>query len=262
MRYALILILLAVGCPNPQQARGDDAPAAKPQETYAEAVARNEALLVKVAAEAKARDEEAAKVAAERDVKVHDSLKGVSETVGNTNSELSAIAEQLRATNTTLKTFADEWRSWRDAEREPSFSIPPIHIDAPPPVDADKKTVSIDGKSVDLEAYIKKWYRPNRGFHDPDDGQVLSEHLVAHGVAAEDVAGMNYATQHVLHIAIHLQEKAEGTPPPKAAPKVAVATPKFKAKSTTVYRGTVQNCPNGQCPLQRQATVYFKGRRR
>jgi len=219
MRYLLFLAMLALfGCgPGPKSAKADDKTAAPKKETYTAAIQRFEA-----------------------------TVSGLSATLGNNNAELDAVKGELSAVKAdvnAIKAGVAEIKSLLTVDTEISVEVP--KVESPP---AEPDAVTINGKSENLAAFIKKWYRPNTGFHDPDDGQVLSEHLVKHGVAAEDVARLNYATQHVLHVAVHLREKAEGIPAPKAKAVVVKA-------AAPVVSVPIQNCPNGQCPNIQQYGV-------
>lgn len=237
MRYVPILILLAVGCPNPQQARGDDAPAAKPQETYAEAVARNEALLATMNAN-----------------------------VGNYNSELNAVKEELKALKLTLDSLEGQVNDVHklltiDTEisipvpgppAEPTLA-PPVKADAPPK-DADRHTAGITfhGNRIDVAAWLStpltSKTRIGIGSKDSANRETVLAHLNSHGLEG-DFSKYSREQLITLHSVAHIKDDLKPAKTIKTVVKAVIPPP--------MYSG---GCANGQC--QRPMTYYSRSRRR
>jgi hypothetical protein len=194
MRYLLPLLLLA-GC----AAKADDKSAA-PKESYTAAVQRFEAAV-------------AANTA----------------TLGNTNADLEAIDQRLKSVEMGVK----EIKSLLSVDSELSVNVPappaeppPVKADAPPN-DVDRRTVTVNGKQLDVAATIKANYRRMWSFPGS-----LDAHLVEHGVKGAE--GLDYETKRQLHSALH-----------EMGLSTSVVT---KERTVIKLPMSSQSCPNGHCP--------------
>lgn len=172
-------------------------------------------------------------------LRVDTSIKGLAETQGNTNAELEAIREELKAVKqevSDLSAGVESLNKLLTASEAPEAPVLQIRVPDPPAVKADaapienaeRRTVTLNGKPLDVAAVIKTNYK--RRWSHPG---TIDSHLTEHGVAG--FASLDNETKERLHSALHEMGQA----PAKAV-----------AKERTVYRApvSVQSCPNGQCP--------------
>lgn len=223
MRY-LVLMLLLLGCgPGPKSAKG--APPSK--ETIVEALDRYDALSVK------------------RDGEMAAKVDGLAETVGNQTAELNGFREETKAELKALRADQKKILDMLSVDTAISIEVPkapdpqpetvssspaPVKADAPPAEAADRRTVTVNGKQIDVAATIKANYR--RMWTFPEKEMSIDQHLAEHGVKGAE--GLDYDTKRKLHSALHEM----GVEPMKAK-RVVVKAPIVLPQ---------QSCPNGRCP--------------
>jgi len=138
----------------------------------------------------------------------------------------------------------------------------------------------IDGKKVVIAEYIAKWY--DRNHLATVKNVTIESHLKYHGVSGIDLNTLDSATKHMLHSAMHEEERRSGkrhgerqvvkthtvvvtpapapAPAPEAPPPPADPGEEAAPAPAPSPSPVVGNCPNGNCA--KPNVVYQKQKKR
>lgn len=122
---------------------------------------------------------------------------------------------------------------------------------APPPDISDRKVaaIRIDGEYVPITDFIAKWYR-GMWTHR---GSRIDEHLLGtHHVDPRVLDMLDSQTKEKLHSAIHehdLADNRRSVTKSRTETKTVTPAPAAAAPAKPAGPSTIQNCPNGRCPL-------------
>lgn len=225
-RFALFLLALALlpGCDafgGPKSAKG--APAAP---------------AVSAAAQ-KVYDSEFQRLTSEN-ATTHDKLDGIGVKLDLVQATIDALSTPEEA---VPQSAADKVREIGDAI---AIEIEPA-LEAPPPLPSEAaatslppaRLVTIDGVEVDVDAFLKQWYR---GKYVGVRNMTIEKHLGDHGVTA-GISQLSNDERFKLHSALHEREKSQ---------------PRTVSKFKTVVRAPAapapSGCATGNCPLMQTQT--------